>query len=225
MPDEQARRQRARHAVHAAALDGATRANLDNVQRKTQRVLDAQLALVRRTHERLACSRGCAMCCHLRVMATPAEVFGLVRYMRERLDRRDFDALAARISGASARIHALPRDRLLFTNIPCPLLVDNACSMYPARPFNCRTYHSLDYDACLASFRNPDDASLTHPQSAQVTRVNEGVQQGFVDILEKVAVDARQYELVTALDEALHDPDAERRFLRGEAAFGSALRT
>src|SRR5690606_1183681 len=105
----------------------------------------------------------------------------------------------------------------------CPLLVDNACSMYPARPFNCRAYHSLDRDACLASFNHPEDPGLTHPQSALLPRINEGVQLDFIDLLDQAGADTRQYELVTALDEALHDPDAEGRHLRGEAAFQRAL--
>ena len=164
------------------------------------------------------------MCCHLRVMATPAEVFGLVRYMRRELDARAMDETTRRIAETAARLRALPRERLLATNVPCPLLVDNACSMYPARPFNCRAYHSLDYDACVDSFHNPQDSSRTHPQSALVTRINEGVQQGLIEALQRSGVDAGQYELVTALDEALADPETEARFSRGETAFRRALR-
>lgn len=224
MPDDQALRDRARRAVHDAASAHATRDGLHTVQRRTQRVLEAQLALVRRSHKPLACTRGCAMCCHLRVMATPAEIFGLVRYMRAHLDPHAFEAVASDIAAAATRIHALPRERVLSTNIACPLLVDGACSMYPARPFNCRAYHSLDRGACLASFENPDDPTLSHPQSAQVARVNEGVQQGFIDVIAGRGLDTCQYELVTALDEAIREPDAERRFESGEPAFGVALR-
>ena len=192
MHDERALREQARRAVHESAGPVAGPAELDGVQRKVRRTLEAQLAGVRRSHAPLACTRGCAMCCHLRVMATPADVFGLIRYMRTRLDRPALDALAGRIAEASARLHALPRERLLSTNLACPLLVDNACSMYPARPFNCRAYHSLDRDACLASFNHPEDPGLTHPQSALLTRINEGVQLGSIDLLDQAGADTRQ---------------------------------
>lgn len=225
MTNEQAVREQARQAVHQAVSDGARRDDLDGVQRKVQRVLDAQLALTpRASRSQVACAKGCAMCCHLRVMATPAEVFALVGYMRRQLDQDAFEMRAARIASVAAQVHGLPRERLLLTNIACPLLVDGACSMYPARPFNCRAYHSLDYDACLASFEHPADTSLSHPQSALQARVHEGVQQGFLDVLRKVNVDSSQYELVTALDEALQDPQAEQRFARGDAVFRRALR-
>lgn len=221
---EAALRERARQAVRSADAPAADAAGMERLQRHARRTLDEQLARVRRQHAAPACARGCAMCCHLRVMATPAEVFGLARYIRRQLAPAALEDLAGQVSATAARLHAIPRERLLATNVPCPLLVDGACSMYAARPFNCRAYHSLDVDACTASFNNPGDAGLTHPQSAMVARINEGVQQGLADVLGQAGLDRSQYELVTALDEALSDPGAETRFLLGEAAFRSALR-
>ena len=221
---ETALREQARQAVRSADAPAADAPGLERLQRHARRTLDEQLARIRRLHAAPACARGCAMCCHLRVMATPAEVFGLARYIRRQLAAGALQELARQVSGTAIRLRGIPRERLLATNVPCPLLVDGACSMYAARPFNCRAYHSLDVDACTASFNNPGDASLTHPQSAMVARVNEGVQQGLADVLGQAGLDRSQYELVTALDEALSDPAAEARFLHGEPAFRSALR-
>jgi Fe-S-cluster containining protein len=222
---ERALRERARRAVLEAVPRGMVRGDVETLRRRTLKVLDAKLVEVpRQSRARVACARGCAMCCHLRVMATPAEVLGLAAYIQGALADDALAALAARISAAAARIRGLPRERVLTTNIPCPLLVDDACSMYPARPLNCRAYHSLDVRACRVSFEHPDDLSLTHPQSAMISRVNEGVQQGFIEAMRSVAVDAGQYELVTALDEALRDPHAGLRFERGQTVFLRALR-
>lgn len=224
MSSEQALRDAARRAVHAAAPAAAVRDDADTFRRKTLKVLDAQLVSVpRSSHASVACAKGCDLCCHLRVMATPVEVLGLVDYIQRTLAAAAFATLKARIAETASRLHALPPDQVLRTNLPCPLLVDGACSMYPARPLNCRAYHSLDLRACQASFAHPKDLSLTHPQSALIARVNEGVQQGFVDVLHGMAVDTRQYELVTALDEAFADPEARTRFARGEPVFLRAL--
>lgn len=222
---ERALRERSRRAVLETVPRGMGRGEVETLRRRTLKVLDAQLVEVpRQSRARVACARGCAMCCHLRVMATPAEVLGLAAYIRGLLPEDELASLATRISAAAARIRGLPRDRVLTTNIPCPLLVDNACSMYPARPLNCRAYHSLDVQACRISFEHPGDLSLTHPQSALVSRINEGVQQGFIEAMCGVAVDTSQYELVTALDEALHDPGTGLRFERGDTVFLQALR-
>jgi Fe-S-cluster containining protein len=222
---ERALRESARRAVLEAVPRGMGRGDVETLRRRTLKVLDAKLVEVpRQSRARVACARGCAMCCHLRVMATPAEVLGLTAYLRANLGGDALAALASRIADAAQRICNLPRERLLSTNIACPLLDGVACSVYPARPLNCRAYHSLDVHACTASFENPHDPSLTHPQSALLSRVNEGVQQGFIEAMRGTGVDASQYELVTALDEALQDPDAAVRFGRGETAFRRALR-
>lgn len=224
MTDEQALREQARRAVHAAIGPSGAPAELGTTHRKAQRVLDSQLALrPRASRPEVACRKGCAMCCHLRVMATPAEVLGLVHYMQQQLGAEAMDAAAARIAFAAAQLRLLPRERLLLTNVACPVLVDGACGAYAARPLNCRAYHSLDYDACLASFLEPADTSLTHPHSAPDARVHEGVQLGLIEVLRSAGVDSRQYELVTAMDEALRDLQASERFARGETVFRTAL--
>lgn len=224
MPSEQSLRDDARRAVHAAAPAGAARDQAEALRRRTLKVLDVQLLGVpRASHAKVACAKGCDLCCHLRVMATPVEVLGLADYLQRTLAADELSALAARIADTAARLHALPQDQVLRTNLPCPLLADGACSVYPARPLNCRAYHSLDLQACQASFARPEDLSLTHPQSALIARVNEGVQQGFVDVLRDMAVDTRQYELVTALDEGFKDPGTRKRFARGEPVFLHAL--
>lgn len=167
----------------------------------------------------MACRAGCDFCCHLRVMATPVEVFGLLDYLRANLSDRRFGAFRSRVAEAEGRIRALEPERVRTTNVPCPVLVDGICSGYPARPFNCRSYHSADRDACEKSFNNPTDLSLGHPQFSAVARVHEGAQGGFVAGLNDAGYDRRQYELVTALKEALDDPKARDRFERGERAF------
>lgn len=225
MTKELALRDQARRAVNALVPSDANRSDVEPVRRKALKALDAQITHVPRTSlARIACAKGCSLCCHLRVMATPAEVIGLAAFMRQTLPPARLEALTGTIAASAAAIRAVPVSKLLSTNIACPLLLDGACSMYAARPFNCRAYHSLDYQACLDSFNHPDDHGLGHPQSALLSRVNEGVQQGFIDVLDRVDADKAQYELVTALDETFHDPEVPQRFMRGEAAFRAALK-
>ncbi|MBX3724541.1 MAG: YkgJ family cysteine cluster protein [Xanthomonadales bacterium] len=226
MDETEKLREQARQATRAMAPARPAAGDLERARRGALRVLDGQLArLPSAVRGQLACRRGCALCCHLRVAVTAVEVLALAAYIRSQLDEAGFVALRERIADSAAQLHALPTGRLFATNLPCPLLAaDGACSMYAARPFNCRAYHSLDYAACLASFQQPEDATLGHPRSVAVARVHAGVQQGLREAGETAGTDTDHYELVTALAEALGDPGVDARFAAGETAFRTALR-
>ncbi len=152
-------------------------------------------------------------------MATPAEVFGMIDFLKNQLDAAAFDVFRNRVLQTARRLDEVPRAQVLATNLPCPVLVDGRCSAYAARPFNCRAYHSLDREACQASFDNPADTSLNHPQYGAVARVHEGVQAGYIAGVADAGYDAMQYELVTALAEALEDPGARQRYEQRGRAF------
>ena len=192
--------------------------------RNVQRALESQLAaLPRADRGPVACRSGCAYCCHLRVMATAAEVFALLDYLQRRLDAEAFGQFVERVRATEARLRDLPPERVLTVNLPCPALVDGRCSGYAGRPLNCRSYHSLSVDACRESYEHPEDLQRGHPQLAPLARVHSGVQAGLVAALTEAQRDARQYELVTALAEALDDPSARDRLERGDRVFRRAL--
>lgn len=214
------RRGEAQSAVQRATRETVHDKDPDQARRRALRLLDEQLGRIpREDRSPVACRAGCNFCCHLRVMATPPEVFGLLDYLQATLAADAFEAFRQRVEAAAERVGSLAPEQLLATNIACPVLVDGFCSGYAARPFNCRSYHSLDRDACEASFNDPGNQALQHPQFTAVARVHEGVQAGFIAGLKESGYDARQYELVTALHEALEDPASRERFENGEKTF------
>jgi Fe-S-cluster containining protein len=192
--------------------------------RQVQRLIDTETRrLPHADRASLACRAGCDFCCHLRVMATAIEVFALLDYLTRTLSGEDFAALAERIRETDRRLRALEPDQVLKTNIPCPVLIDGRCSGYAARPLNCRSYHSLSREACETSFANPEDLSLGHPQLTALATIHEGAQSGLLTAFQRAGRDQRQYELVTAMAEALDDPGCRQRFDRGEPAFRQPL--
>lgn len=192
--------------------------------RQAQRVVDAETRrLPPDDRGPLACEAGCDFCCHLRVMATAPEVFTLLDYLRSNLDDAAFAQFRERVEATDRRLRGLPADDVLRTNLPCPALVDGCCSGYAARPLNCRSYHSLSRDACEESFNHPEDLDRGHPEIKALAQVHQGAQAGYVSALGRCGYDDRQYELVTALAEALSDPEAHRRLEAGERVFQRPL--
>lgn len=200
--------------------DRALRRGVHRGLRQAQRVIESQTRrLPPADRGPVACRAGCDFCCHLRVMATAPEVFALLDYLASSLDEAAFEAFAERVAAADRALRALPSEAVVTTNLACPVLVDGRCSGYPARPLNCRAYHSTSRQACEDSFNHPEDLERGHPELTALAHVHQGGQAGFIGALEQAGYDARQYELVTALAEALHDPDARRRMNDGETVF------
>lgn len=206
-------RDRVQTRAHAQTRSVLVRQGPESARRIMIRVLDDEIRRLPAVDRGpLACRAGCDMCCHLRVMVTPTEVFGLLDFLGAVLSEAAFDGFRSRVLAAHARVAALPPDKVLATNVPCPLLVDGSCIGYAARPFNCRSYHSLDRDACQQAFDHPERGDSVHPQLAALARVHEGAQGGFIHGLSEAGFDVAQHELVSALRQALDDPSSRDRF-------------
>ena len=192
--------------------------------RQTQRLIEEQTRSLPRTDRGpLACRAGCAFCCHLRVLCTAPEVFAVIDWMGEQASTDAFEQFRQRVTATAETLRGLDPGTILQTNLACPNLIDGRCSVYAARPLSCRAYHSLSREACEASFNDPENPDLGHPQLTALARVHEGGLAGLIEALDQAGLDSRQYELVTALDEALKDPGARARFQNGERAFSTAL--
>ena len=86
------------------------------------------------------CSKGCSACCYHPLHISVAEGILLYRHLRDK-------GLWTKLLEIDLQIHAqkttgLAPEIWLMARIRCPLLKDNLCSAYEARPFVCRTTFS-----------------------------------------------------------------------------------
>ena len=118
--------------------------------------------------EAISCRKGCSYCCYHYVTVSLAQGIVIVDHLYRRKDllKRFLDNYEHwREQGKSIadgidhiRIHALstsmpinqvitktrPLSSKYFgSNIPCPFLVDNECSIYPVRPPSCSGHHAV----------------------------------------------------------------------------------
>lgn len=80
----------------------------------------------------VACGKGCSDCCKMNVSISIIEA--------ERLSV---------VSGKSMTAVKYPvrHPEEEFSGVPCPFLVEGACSVYEARPYACRAHYSFDTSA------------------------------------------------------------------------------
>jgi Fe-S-cluster containining protein len=177
------------------------------------RVFDLTMRRIPPSHSggELACKAGCTYCCHNVVMATVPEVFLAASELRRQHDAQFAAAVAGRCDAARATA-GIRRN-------PCPLLHDDLCSVYSARPSVCRKHTSFSVSACIDDYEGRGG-------NIPIRRFDQEVFECCaVALLVGMRLwDARQsavFELSGALAVALQDPQAEQRWLAGEAVFAA----
>lgn len=164
----------------------------------------------------IACGRGCSHCCNLWVDATAPEVFHAIGSL-------GMDAGRSAI-GQVDRALTLTQDQSFEARgtmvTPCPMLVDTWCSVYDARPINCRTAVSSDAELCRRSYLDMSGEDVPMPL------VWVALRQGYAVALEGAMLNAglapRAREWNQSLRIALTETDAEARWLGGEDVFAGA---
>lgn len=169
---------------------------------------------------RPACEKGCAHCCHQRVEVTAPEVFGIVRFARERW--RPGDVVYERVLASAERHSTLSSKAHFAAQCACPFLdEDGACQIYEVRPLACRRAHSVDARVCGELAANPNLETLV-PVSPALDWNTSALVIGFYEGLAHGGVAPAQYELARAVSLAWTTPDAEPRWRQGEEVLAMA---
>jgi hypothetical protein len=189
------------------------------------RRVDEVLATTIRNHGvKVACARGCSFCCNLRVEVQPYEAFRLAAWLRRHFDAPRVERVLGRLRDNVEKTRGLGIEARKRTNIACALLGDDgACTVYEARPAQCRRYHSTDVAPCRDFHDGHDDTiestmheAVAHNAAVIITQARHAVRDAGLD-------DASE-DMNVALLEALENPKAWRRWRDGKKPFPSAPR-
>ena len=170
-----------------------------------------------------ACQAGCGFCCYYKVEARAHEVLVVKDYIRKHFNAEKIAAVTQTLESNSELIRTLTPAQHLTTNLKCALLDDSQCSVYPARPFRCRNFHSTDVSACEASFNDPTSMTISTGMIERVAVAADGHTQGFEAAAEHTGRDNHIYDFTTALLEALTSEQPQKRYQRAKRTFQQAL--
>jgi Fe-S-cluster containining protein len=157
-------------------------------------------------HAPLACSRGCAHCCRQPVLLYAPEAFFLAAHVRNHPE------MAERVLRVAQTARQFPLGGI--KGVECPLLEDNACALYAARPLSCHVFVSMNVNDCISVFRYLKETQIHQPQSFGSMR--NLCRLLLLASLKAVGLPTRAYELNTAVATILAQDNAEKRWLRGE---------
>ena len=178
-------------------------------------------AVVEQLPERvpLACAPGCAFCCYHPVDLTPPEALIITAYLRTTLTSASRAATYARIAAHANRISGLSYEEHAQARIPCALLVDGRCSVYPCRPFACRAWNSTSAARCEAIFTHGNPVTMLPPLDMRTYEAVWDVARGVTEGIQQSRLDGNSYELHSILQRVLDTPEAAQRWTRGEEVF------
>jgi Fe-S-cluster containining protein len=182
---------------------------------------DTTLNIIEGCGERPACQKGCSYCCHLNVQASIPEVVTVAAHILAAFDDGDREKLLERIDAHIKATDGLTYDQRFDFRTPCPLLVDDACSAYEARPLYCRSYHSFDVEDCRRDLDRPvDRGKITC--NAPAFLVASLVGAGLRVALKGQRLDYRAMDFVRALRIALLNPSIIEGWSADPHAFDDA---
>ena len=189
--------------------------------RLIEHALHQTTAVVQRLPERatLACAPGCAFCCYHPVDITPPEAFAIAAYLRTTLTPAASEATYARIVAHADRISGLSYAEHAQARIPCALLVNGRCAVYPCRPFACRAWNSTSAARCETIFTHGNPVTMLPSLDMPTYEAVWDVARGMTDGLQQSRLDGKSYELHSSLQRVLTTPEAAPRWAQGEDVF------
>jgi Fe-S-cluster containining protein len=167
------------------------------------------------------CREGCAYCCQKPgVLVTIPEFVRIVEHVVSTFDPEALGRLRDRARRYVSALGGRNFNEPTSDRIPCPLLVNDRCSIYQIRPLVCRSYNSTSVEACR---RASLDQTSTVPIFAILKDVTDGITVGVSQALERHGLSGALLDLGTALAIALDDDaQALSTAIEGGGPFGAA---
>lgn len=166
-----------------------------------------------------ACAAGCTFCCHLPVDITAPEALRIVAYLRQTRSPEALAEIHARLAATAGQVYGLSYEDHSQARIPCALLSDGRCTVYPHRPLACRAWLSTSREACENIFAHGDPVSMLPPLDMQAYEAVWQVAHGMADGLKQARLDSNTYELHSILLRTIEMPAAVQRWLQHDDVF------
>lgn len=206
------------HAIAKETLTLPTqrRARVVGEELRRECVQRVDEALLHHRSTKLDCERRCAGCCNTTVHAVPFEMFAVLDAVK-RLPTATASTIRERARVRRDRTAGMSASQHHDAQMPCPLLVNDLCSIYAARPVACVAAHSIDRTRCVAPTAQQGAWHL--PALAVPGALAAGVVAG----AKQRGVDVPTLDFHNALASLLERPTRLERWLDGSDSLGDLL--
>jgi Fe-S-cluster containining protein len=180
-------------------------AGIDALYASIDGLNESIIALANRQNKDVACYNGCHWCCHQAVFANSYELHYLAEKIKSKFAEVELSGLAERIKTKSAITVTITEEEVLKFKSPCPLLINDSCSAYEARPMACRIYLSTQLETCLEFYQHPENDANYPALIDFPLRAGQMMNEGFRAALKEIGVETAEFRLETGLNILLND--------------------
>jgi Fe-S-cluster containining protein len=168
----------------------------------------------------ISCQAGCDFCCFNQVQMTPPEALLIGHFVEQNFSQAEKDLLLAKVARTLALTAGKSQTAIaqMRPELPCPLLRDHRCSVYPVRPLMCRAMHALDAARCQAELQSGSLAGSTYYAHRHDIAVS--VSAGLMEGCRALGLQAGVVSLPRALKDFFAREDPVQRWLAGRKVFG-----
>ncbi len=161
-----------------------------------------------------ACAAGCAWCCYLPVDVTVPEALGIVLALRTSLTAEQLHEFQQRLAARVEQLRTLTFVEHTRARIPCILLHNNTCTVYPYRPLACRAWLSTSARRCETVFHG-DPHTMLPPLDMETYSAVWSSARVLQDSLQRHRLEQSTYELHSVLWQLLQTPEPLASWLQG----------
>ncbi len=147
-------------------------------------------------------------CCHFSVDVRAVEVFSILDFVERSLPADEKARIYSEVRANSAALKGMDEMERMRRNVKCPFLSAGRCSIYEARPQTCRNYHATDVAGCQQSYEDPDNLEIDPEFAPMVYQAGGAHVDAFTRAMREAGYDTNVYEMNSAIDTALSQPDA-----------------
>jgi len=162
-------------------------------------LIDSLLVMAAKHSSPVHCQKGCGWCCHQPVFTSSHELHYLGNFLQTRLSEEAINLVKGRAQAKNNITSTLEKEQVLNYKSPCPLLENNACSVYQARPMACRIYLSTNVKTCIEFFNNPANENSYPALLEFPLQAGRMLNEGFMSALKEAGVETAEFRLEEGL--------------------------
>lgn len=168
---------------------------------------DSITSLASHHNQPVACKNGCYWCCHQAVYANSYELHYLSEKIKQKCTPEKISMYLMAAETKYSATSVLSETELAHYKSSCPLLENDSCSMYEARPMACRIYLSTNLETCLEFFHHPENEQNYPALIDFPLRAGRMINEGFMAALKENGIQTAEFRLEEGLKITLKNVD------------------